>query len=154
MPKCRFAPTQRSNATTNVNARRVGVWFENGAPFQPLETHTLCQQLLRLSPGELGGGRWARCILQLLRSRYRSAAQYIHAEGKPSCLVINDIDAGVGRQKNTTGYTVNTQLVQATVSGVDAHAPARSSPMRWLSADLLLSSQLAGGGICDLRTGC
>ena len=33
--------------------------------------------------------------------RYRKAAEVIKKQGKMSCLIINDIDAGVGRFKQT-----------------------------------------------------
>ncbi|CAG9462170.1 unnamed protein product [Pedinophyceae sp. YPF-701] len=47
----------------------------------------------------------------LIRNRYRRAAEVCKNQGKLSCLVINDIDAGIGRFENTQ-VTVNNQIVQ------------------------------------------
>ncbi|TKW24005.1 hypothetical protein SEVIR_3G024200v4 [Setaria viridis] len=39
---------------------------------------------------------------RLIRDRYRTASQVIQNQGKLSCLMINDLDAGVGRFDNPT----------------------------------------------------
>ena len=59
-----------------------------------------------MSAGELED-QWAGEPGRLLRRRYRKASEIIKNQGKMSCLIINDIDAGVGRFKQT----------QATVGG-------------------------------------
>lgn len=51
---------------------------------------------------------------QLIRERYKRAAEVCRVQGKMSCLIINDIDAGLGRFKNTQ-VTVNNQIVVATL---------------------------------------
>lgn len=38
---------------------------------------------------------------RLIRERYRKAAELSKTRGKLSCLVINDLDAGIGRFGNT-----------------------------------------------------
>lgn len=38
---------------------------------------------------------------QLIRERYKRASEASRVQGKPSCLLINDIDAGVGHFANT-----------------------------------------------------
>lgn len=55
---------------------------------------------------------------RLLRLRYREAAELIRVRGKMCVLMINDLDAGAGRFDRTTQYTVNTQLVNATLMNI------------------------------------
>jgi ribulose bisphosphate carboxylase small subunit len=55
---------------------------------------------------------------RLLRLRYREAAEYIKVRGRMTALMINDLDAGAGRFDEGTQYTVNTQLVNATLMNV------------------------------------
>ncbi|VAH92396.1 unnamed protein product [Triticum turgidum subsp. durum] len=52
---------------------------------------------------------------------YREAADMIK-KGKMCCLFINDLDAGAGRMGGTTQYTVNNQMVNATLMNI-ADAP-------------------------------
>ena len=47
------------------------------------------------------------------RERYRKAAELSRVRGKLSCLLINDLDAGLGHFKNTQ-VTVNNQARSAT----------------------------------------
>ena len=47
---------------------------------------------------------------RLIRERYRKAAELAKVRGKLSCLLINDIDAGLGHFENTQ-VTVNNQMV-------------------------------------------
>ncbi|KAI7725396.1 hypothetical protein M8C21_033815, partial [Ambrosia artemisiifolia] len=49
--------------------------------------------------------------------RYREAADIIK-KGKMCCLFINDLDAGAGRMGGTTQYTVNNQMVNATLMNI------------------------------------
>ena len=49
-----------------------------------------------------------------LRERYAAAASAAATEGRPSYLLINDMDAGIGAWKDT-GRTVNAQNVAATL---------------------------------------
>jgi SpoVK/Ycf46/Vps4 family AAA+-type ATPase len=55
---------------------------------------------------------------RLLRLRYREAAELIRVRGKMCALVIHDLDAGAGRMDGGTQYTVNTQLVNATLMNI------------------------------------
>lgn len=74
-------------------------------------------QALHITAGELespDAGDPAR----LIRFRYREAADIITKHGKLAVLMINDIDAGAGRVDSGTQYTVNTQLVNATLMNI------------------------------------
>lgn len=55
---------------------------------------------------------------RLLRLRYREAAEQIRVRGQMCAVFINDLDAGAGRFDATTQYTVNTQLVNATLMNI------------------------------------
>ena len=71
-------------------------------------------EVLHISGGELespDAGDPAR----LIRLRYREAAEFIKVRGRMTALMINDLDAGAGRFDEGTQYTVNTQLVNATL---------------------------------------
>lgn len=46
---------------------------------------------------------------KLIRQRYRRAAELSKVRGKLSCLLINDIDAGIGHFQNTQ-ITVGTMI--------------------------------------------
>ena len=46
---------------------------------------------------------WAGEPGKRLRERYLFAARYAASSGTATCLIINDIDAGVGRFANTGG---------------------------------------------------
>lgn len=74
-------------------------------------------EAIHISAGELespDAGDSAR----LIRLRYREAAEIIKVRGRMAVLVINDIDAGAGRFDRGTQYTVNTQLVNATLMNI------------------------------------
>lgn len=53
-----------------------------------------------MSAGELEH-EWAGTPGKLIRERYKRAAEVSRVHGKLSCLLINDIDAGIGRFENT-----------------------------------------------------
>ncbi len=55
---------------------------------------------------------------RLIRLRYREAADAVKVNGKMAVLMINDIDAGMGRVDQFTQYTVNTQLVAGTLMNI------------------------------------
>jgi len=55
---------------------------------------------------------------KLLRRRYLAAGKLTRETGQPTCLIINDIDAGVGRFKHTSSATVNNQIVQGTLMNI------------------------------------
>ncbi|PIN01435.1 26S proteasome regulatory complex, ATPase RPT4 [Handroanthus impetiginosus] len=69
-----------------------------------------------MSAGELESGN-AGEPAKLIRKRYREAADIIK-KGKMCCLFINDLDAGAGRMGGTTQYTVNNQMVNATLMNI------------------------------------
>ncbi|GAB4833854.1 AFG3 protein [Ancistrocladus abbreviatus] len=71
---------------------------------------------IMMSAGELESGN-AGEPAKLIRQRYREAADII-AKGKMCVLFINDLDAGAGRLGNTTQYTVNNQMVNATLMNI------------------------------------
>ena len=66
-----------------------------------------------MSAGELESGN-AGEPAKLIRQRYREASDIIK-KGKMSTLFINDLDAGAGRMGGSTQYTVNNQMVNATL---------------------------------------
>lgn len=55
---------------------------------------------------------------RLMRLRYRETAELIRVRGKMCAIMINDLDAGAGRFDEGTQYTVNTQLVNATLMNI------------------------------------
>lgn len=55
---------------------------------------------------------------RLLRLRYRETAELIKVRGQMCVIMINDLDAGAGRFDQGTQYTVNTQLVNATLMNI------------------------------------
>lgn len=69
-----------------------------------------------MSAGELESGN-AGEPAKLIRQRYREAADIIK-KGKMCCMFINDLDAGAGRMGGTTQYTVNNQMVNATLMNI------------------------------------
>ncbi|HEY9665043.1 MAG TPA: ribulose bisphosphate carboxylase small subunit [Allocoleopsis sp.] len=74
-------------------------------------------EVVHMSAGELespDAGDPAR----LIRLRYREAAELSRVRGKMAALMINDIDAGMGRVDQFTQYTVNTQLVAGTLMNI------------------------------------
>jgi len=73
--------------------------------------------VVQMSAGELespDAGDPAR----LIRVRYREAGEMVKVRGKMAVLVIQDIDAGIGRVDQMTQYTVNTQLVNGTLMNI------------------------------------
>ncbi|KAK8662455.1 hypothetical protein V6N13_092028 [Hibiscus sabdariffa] len=71
---------------------------------------------IMMSAGELESGN-AGEPAKLIRQRYREASDIIK-KGKMCCLFINDLDAGAGRMGGTTQYTVNNQMVNATLMNI------------------------------------
>lgn len=71
---------------------------------------------IMMSAGELESGN-AGEPAKLIRQRYREGADIIK-KGKMCCLFINDLDAGAGRLGGTTQYTVNNQMVNATLMNI------------------------------------
>ncbi|HEY9625398.1 MAG TPA: ribulose bisphosphate carboxylase small subunit [Crinalium sp.] len=74
-------------------------------------------EVVHVSAGELespDAGDPAR----LIRLRYREAGELVKVRGRMAVLMINDVDAGIGRVDQYTQYTVNTQLVNATLMNI------------------------------------
>eukprot|EP00252_Welwitschia_mirabilis_P014425 TRINITY_DN316_c0_g3_i1.p1 TRINITY_DN316_c0_g3~~TRINITY_DN316_c0_g3_i1.p1 ORF type:complete len:478 (+),score=98.08 TRINITY_DN316_c0_g3_i1:513-1946(+) len=71
---------------------------------------------IMMSAGELESGD-AGEPAKLIRQRYREASDIIK-KGKMCVLFINDLDAGAGRMGATTQYTVNNQMVNATLMNI------------------------------------
>ncbi len=69
-----------------------------------------------MSAGELESGN-AGEPAKLIRQRYREASDVIR-KGKMCSLFINDLDAGAGRMGEATQYTVNNQMVNATLMNI------------------------------------
>jgi hypothetical protein len=69
-----------------------------------------------MSAGELESGN-AGEPAKLIRQRYREASDIIK-KGKMCSLFINDLDAGAGRMGDATQYTVNNQMVNATLMNI------------------------------------
>jgi ribulose bisphosphate carboxylase small subunit len=74
---------------------------------------------------------------RLIRLRYRETSELTKVRGKMCLLMINDLDAGAGRFDEGTQYTVNTQLVNATLMNIadnptDVQLPGSydSTPLR------------------------
>jgi SpoVK/Ycf46/Vps4 family AAA+-type ATPase len=87
-----------------------------------------CEAVI-MSAGELEdevAGRPAR----LIRERYKKAADMSQARGKLTCLVINDIDAGVGNYADTQ-KTVNSQMVVGTLMNLCDNPKQVSTSFKW-----------------------
>ncbi len=69
-----------------------------------------------MSAGELESGN-AGEPAKLIRQRYREASDVVK-KGKMCSLFINDLDAGAGRMGSATQYTVNNQMVNATLMNI------------------------------------
>ncbi|KAF0890663.1 hypothetical protein E2562_004176 [Oryza meyeriana var. granulata] len=72
---------------------------------------------------------------RLIRDRYRTASQVIQNQGKMSCLMINDLDAGVGRFGNTQ-MTVNNQIVVGTLMNLADNPTRVSIGQKWRESDV------------------
>ncbi|XP_045807056.1 ribulose bisphosphate carboxylase/oxygenase activase, chloroplastic-like isoform X2 [Trifolium pratense] len=72
---------------------------------------------------------------RLIRQRYRTASQVVQNQGKMSCLMINDIDAGLGRF-GTTQMTVNNQIVVGTLMNLCDNPTRVSVGQDWRESDI------------------
>jgi len=97
----------------------LGVWGGKGQG-KTFQCHLAFQKLgiepIVMSAGELESGN-AGEPAKLVRQRYREASDVIK-KGKMCSLFINDLDAGAGRMGGTTQYTVNNQMVNATLMNI------------------------------------
>jgi rhodanese-related sulfurtransferase len=78
----------------------------------------LCCRDMRITPFVVSAGELEDPVAgepgALLRRRYLAAAKEASTRGTPAVLIINDLDAGVGRFKDDK-VTVNNQIVQASL---------------------------------------
>jgi hypothetical protein len=97
----------------------LGIWggkgqgktFQCGLAFKKLGISPIV-----MSAGELESGN-AGEPAKLIRQRYREASDVVK-KGKMCSLFINDLDAGAGRMGGGTQYTVNNQMVNATLMNI------------------------------------
>merc|ERR1711990_933088 len=97
----------------------LGVWGGKGQG-KTFQSNLIFAKLgispIVMSAGELESGN-AGEPAKLIRQRYREASDIIK-KGKMCCLFINDLDAGAGRMGAGTQYTVNNQMVNATLMNI------------------------------------
>lgn len=100
----------------------MGIWGGKGQG-KSFQLELCCKRLgmmpIVTSAGELESDR-AGEPGRLIRDRYRQAAQSMRINGKLACLIINDLDAGVGRFARTQ-HTVNSQIVMASLMNIADH---------------------------------
>jgi hypothetical protein len=105
---------------TIVSPLLLGIWGGKGCG-KSFNVELACAKLgvlpIVTSAGELEDAT-AGEPGKLLRRRYLAAGKMTRETGVPTCLIINDIDAGVGRFKHTTSSTVNNQIVQGTLMNI------------------------------------
>ncbi len=123
----RFLDTVAVHITKNfLNLPRVRVPLILGVHGRKGEGKTFqCERVfdkMGIDPVVISGGELespdAGDPSRMLRLRYREAAEQIRVRGEMSVVFINDLDAGAGRFDSGTQYTVNTQLVNATLMNI------------------------------------
>ncbi|WIA19725.1 hypothetical protein OEZ85_005651 [Tetradesmus obliquus] len=114
----------------------LGVWGPKGCG-KTFQTELAFKQMgveaVVMSAGELESevaGQPGR----LLRERYRKAAELSRVRGKLSALMINDLDAGIGRFGNTQ-CTVNNQIVVGTLMNICDNPNQVSVHENWREGD-------------------
>ncbi|KAK6911135.1 ATPase, AAA-type, core [Dillenia turbinata] len=114
----------------------LGIWGGKGQG-KSFQTELIFQALdvepIIMSAGELESER-AGEPGKLIRERYRTASQVVQNKGKLSCLMINDIDAGLGRFGNTQ-MTVNNQIVVGTLMNLSDNPTRVSIGQDWRESD-------------------
>ncbi|KAM7278820.1 hypothetical protein ACFE04_005954 [Oxalis oulophora] len=101
---CHIVKNYIAHLLNNVKVPLIlGVWGGKGQG-KSFQTELIFQTMgiepVIMSAGELESER-AGEPGRLIRERYRTASQVVQNQGKMSCLMINDIDAGLGRFGNT-----------------------------------------------------
>ncbi|XP_040370795.1 ribulose bisphosphate carboxylase/oxygenase activase, chloroplastic isoform X2 [Rosa chinensis] len=116
---------------------KVGIWGGKGQG-KSFQTELVFQAMgvepVVMSAGELESER-AGEPGKLIRERYRTASQVVQNQGKMSCLMINDIDAGLGRFGNTQ-MTVNNQIVVGTLMNLCDNPTRVSIGQDWRESDI------------------
>ena len=92
-------------------------------------------QAVIMSAGELED-EYAGRPAKLIRERYRKAADMSAARGVVTCLVINDLDAGVGNFRETQN-TVNSQMVVGTLMNLCDNPKRVSVGQDWQGKDII-----------------
>ncbi|KAJ8774121.1 hypothetical protein K2173_009552 [Erythroxylum novogranatense] len=115
----------------------LGIWGGKGQG-KSFQTELIFQAMgvepIIMSAGELESDR-AGEPGKLIRERYRTASQVVQNQGKMSCLMINDIDAGIGRFGNTQ-VTVNNQIVVGTLMNLSDNPTRVSIGQDWRESDI------------------
>lgn len=115
----------------------LGIWGEKGMG-KTFQTELTMKKLgcepIIMSAGELEH-EWAGTPGRLIRERYRRAAEVSKVHGKLSCLIINDIDAGLGHFANTQ-HTVNNQIVVGTLMNICDDPKRVSIGQDWREQDI------------------
>ncbi|MCL7045140.1 hypothetical protein MKW94_005778 [Papaver nudicaule] len=115
----------------------LGIWGGKGQG-KSFQTELIFRAMgvepIIMSAGELESER-AGEPGRLIRDRYRTASQVIQNHGKMSCLMINDIDAGLGRHENTQ-MTVNNQIVSGTLMNLCDNPTRVSIGQDWRESDM------------------
>lgn len=116
----------------------LGIWGGKGQG-KSFQTELIFQAMgvepVIMSAGELESER-AGEPGRLIRDRYRTASQVVQNKGKMSCLMINDIDAGLGRFGNTQ-MTVNNQIVVGTLMNLCDNPTRVSVGQDWRESDVM-----------------
>ncbi|KAK4748298.1 hypothetical protein SAY87_014884 [Trapa incisa] len=115
----------------------LGIWGGKGQG-KSFQTELIFRAMgvepIIMSAGELESER-AGEPGRLIRERYRTASRVIQNQGKLSCLMINDIDAGLGRFGNTQ-MTVNNQIVVGTLMNLSDNPTRVSIGQDWNESDV------------------
>lgn len=115
----------------------LGIWGGKGQG-KSFQTELIFQAMgiepVIMSAGELESER-AGEPGKLIRERYRTASQVVQNQGKMSCLMINDIDAGIGRFGNTQ-VTVNNQIAVGTLMNLSDNPTRVSIGQDWRETDI------------------
>ncbi|KAH7858851.1 hypothetical protein Vadar_028710 [Vaccinium darrowii] len=115
----------------------LGIWGGKGQG-KSFQTELIFQAMgvepVIMSAGELESER-AGEPGRLICDRYRTASQVVQNKGKMSCLMINDIDAGLGRFGNTQ-MTVNNQIVVGTLMNLCDNPTRVSVGQDWRESDV------------------
>ncbi|KAH7431144.1 hypothetical protein KP509_08G032500 [Ceratopteris richardii] len=116
----------------------LGVWGGKGQG-KTFQTELIFKALkvepVIMSAGEMES-EWAGEPGKLIRDRYRAAAQLVKNRGVLSCLMINDLDAGIGRFGNTQ-MTVNNQMVVGTLMNLADNPTRVSIGQEWRDEDVV-----------------
>lgn len=115
----------------------LGIWGGKGQG-KSFQTELIFQTMgiepVIMSAGEMESER-AGEPGKLIRERYRTASKVVQNQGKMSCLMINDIDAGLGRFGNTQ-MTVNNQIVVGSLMNLADNPNRVSIGQDWRESDV------------------